>query len=240
VIERLLTEARAHRVALALAALVMVAVPVVLSLARDDGYEARRAIYYRESGDGLVRYIERELPANSVARGTALNVRYPLDRDTVVENTRLEARDDGGVDLIAKSGTPERAENMARLESSLVVDRVKRRYERVARDPELAQAVQDSYAPGVTPAERRRLRRKVQRLIQEISAAVPRLETRGPVTSEAVSGSVDEAVDRLPGDFPPNPGPVAAGLGGLSLALAIFAACVIVLPRRETAPRRGA
>jgi hypothetical protein len=244
--DRLVSYARVHLPGLALLVAVMVGIPVALTLVRPDSYQSRVALYKdgraggERSREELRRYIEGLIPAERVARGTALNVRFPLDSDTVVENTRLELRSDEGIDLIATSGTPDRAAGMARLEGSAVEELARRRSNRAgARYPELPRLITRLGDKGIPAAERRRLEARLQVILARLNASAPRLDVRGVGTTEPVTDSLDKLVDRLPGDFPPNPGPFAAALGGLALALGLFAALALLTPPVVTPPRRG-
>jgi hypothetical protein len=229
---------RRHAALLALVTGLLVGLPVALTLAREDSYESRIAIFLRgeraeneQTATRVQEYIEKLLPEDVVARGTALNVRFPLDKHTVLDNTRLQRRPDGGVDLVVKSGTPRRAAGVARLESSVIADRTAQRRARASRKRNLADTLQTVYGSAST-AERSRARRRLRLLLAEIDREAPILVARGEATSESVTGSVDELVDRLPGEFAPDPGPIAAALAGLLLACGLFVAVALVGPLR--------
>ena len=242
--ERLAAYAREHRLGLALLVAVTVVIPLGLTLARDDGYESRVALYKDGPAGGdqtreeLRRYIQSLVPVASVARGTAINVRYPLDQDTVVENTRFEFRSDAGIDLIATSGTPERAAGMAQLEASLVENlSIRRSGTAGGRYPEIPRLVTRLGDRSTSAAERRRLQARLEVILAELDASAPRLEVRGVVITEPVTGGLDELADSLPGDFSPNPGPFAAALAGLVLGLGLFTALALAGPLRDAASR---
>jgi len=242
--DRLAAYAREHRLGLALLVAVVVLTPVVLTFARDDGYESRVPLYKdgpaggEQTREELRRYIESLVPVERVARGTAINVRFPLDQDTVIENTRFEFRSDEGIDLVATSGTPERAEGVAQLEAQLIEDlSIRRSGTAGGRFPEIPGLVTRLGDRSTSAAERRRLQARLQAILAELDASAPRLEVRGVVATEPVTGGLDELVERLPGDFSPNPGPFAAGLAGLMLALALFTALALARPLRDAAPR---
>jgi hypothetical protein len=245
--ERIVAYARAHRLGVALLVTVMVAIPVTLTLVRENGYQSRVAIYKdgpaggERSREQLRRYIQSMLPTDRVARSAALNAHYPLDRNTVVENTWLEFRSDEGIDLVAESGTPERAAGTARLEGSLVEDLARRRSGSAGgRFPQIPGLVTRLGDRSLTPARRRRLQARLQAILGRLNATAPQLEVRGVDTTEPVTGFADEFVDRLPGDFSPNPGPLAAAVAGLALALGLIAAIALLGSPIETPRRRGA
>jgi hypothetical protein len=243
---RIVAYARAHWLALAVLVAVMVVIPVALSLARDDDYESRVALYKDGPAGGqrtpeqLSQYIDSLIPADRVARSAALNVDFPLDRATVIEDTSLEVRPDEGVDLVVKSGTPDRATEVAQLESSLVENLATRRSGsaggRFPAIPVLVTRLGDRSLPA---ARRRKIQARLDALIAQLHASTPRLEARSAATTEPVSGGIDELVQRLPGDFSPNPGPFAAAIGGLALALGLFTAMALLASPVVTAPRRG-
>jgi hypothetical protein len=123
---------------------------------------------------------------------------------------------------------------VAALESKLIVAVAGRRRDTATRrDRALSRAVEQLSDPGTPAAEQRRLRGRLARLLEVLDRRAPLLTVRGetPSTPE-VTGSVDELVDRLPGEFPPDPGPIAAALAGLLLAGGLFVAVALVGPLR--------
>jgi len=243
---RIVAYAHAHRLGLALLVAVMVAIPVALTLARNDGYESRVALDKDGPAGGerareqLRLYVQSLIPADRVARSTALNVDFPLDRNTVIENTRLELRSDEGIDLVAESGTPDRAAAVARLEASVVEDLARRRSGIAGgRYPAIPVLVKRLGDPTIPAERRRRMEARLNALITRLYASAPGLDVRGVPTTEAVTSGIDELVERLPGDFSPNPGPFAAAVGGLALALGLIAAVALLTPPVVTPPRRG-
>ena len=227
---RIVAYARAHRLRLALLVAVMVAIPVALTLVRDDDYESRIAIHRnvaprtpgQPAAAQLERYIDRLIPREAVSRATALQADFPLSQESVVDNTRLESAPDGGVDLVVTSGSPTRAVSVAVLESKLVVGVAGRRRDNItARNLALTRTVRGLSDPNTSPKERQRLRVRVSTLLARLERRAPLLTTRGAAPSEpVVTGSFDKAVERLPGEFAPDPGPFVAAAAGLALALA--------------------
>ena len=233
---------RGRGVLLALAAGLMIALPVALTLTREDSYESRITIFPNADVQAvdqtttaeLRHYVETLIPVERVARATAFQSDFPLDQETVVDNTRLDAGPADGIDLVVEGGTPSRAISVAALESKLIVDLAGRRRDTLTgRNRALTRAVRQASDPSTPAAERPRLRQRLADLLGELDRRAPLLTVRGgtPSTPE-VSGSVDELVDRLPGDFPPNPGAIAAALAGLLLACGLFAAAALVGPLR--------
>ena len=235
--------ARRRVLLLALVAGVMVGLPVALTLIREDGYESRISIFPNAevhaqnppTPEELRRYVQTLIPVERVARATAFQSAFPLDEDTVVDHTRLDDGPDDGIDLVVESGTPNRAVSVAALESKLIVDLAGRRRDTMTRrDRALSRAVEQVSDPGTPAAVQQRLRRRLARLLEALDRRAPLLTVRGgtPTTPE-VTGSVDEFVDRLPGEFAPDPGPIAAALAGLLLACGLFVAVALVGPLRR-------
>ena len=244
--DRLTAYARKHGIGLALLVAVMVLVPVVLTFVRDDGYESRVPLYKdgpaggEQTREELRRYIESLVPVERVARGTAINVRFPLDQDTVIEKTRFEFRSDEGIDLVATSGTPKRAEGMAQLEAKLIEDlSIRRSGTAGGRFPEIPRLVTRLGDRSTSGAERRRLQVRLQAILAELDASAPRLEVRGVVATEPVTGGLDELVETAARGLLAQPGAVCGRSGGSGAGARPVHGAGARSPLRDAAPRPG-
>ena len=160
-----------------------------------------------------------------------MNVRFPLDRDTVIENTRFEFRSDEGIDLVATSGTPERAEEMAQLEAKLIEDlSIRRSGTAGGRFPEIPRLVTRLGDRSTPAAERRRLQARLQAILAELDASAPRARGPGRGHHRAGHGRARRARRQAARGLLAQPGAVCGGVAGLALALGLFAALALLSP----------
>ncbi len=176
---------RGRGLILGLAAAVMVALPVALTLARDVSYESRIPLVVapasetgqRVSQAEVRRYAETLIPTERVARASAFQASFPLDPDTVVENTRVEGRPRGGVNLVIESDTPMHAQELAELEGKLIEDLSKRRRDRGSDESRrLPDLFKRESNPDLPAAERREARVAIAEVLSRLDRRSPLLE----------------------------------------------------------------
>ena len=219
-LERARRQSLNARIFWVLAALVLVAGPVALTLARDDDHTASVELFPMKVGpyppplspayyeplleDRILRFETR--------RASGLGELSGLFKD--VEVTRTGRRK---VTLSASAGTPFRARRFVNtLSRQLAVATVRELGTRATRD--LREARTTLRRRSRTKAERKLLRRRLPAITRLSRAPVPRFALGAPASTPKLDRWADRLVDGLPGSVPARPSPVWAGLAGLLLA----------------------
>ncbi len=237
--ERLGRLPRRERVLLAAVLLLLTLVPAAIAAARSS--EARvdlkleRASRDASSPVGLPAYVRAMVRGRGlrdhVAAATARSWRDLERHYDDIEVVRGDAGPDAVV-MQVPGGTVRDAQRLA----GIIADKVNidARLQLAARS-DLARTGRRLRRGGLSAARRRQLltQREFARVgLRPFRDDIP-LRVSGPFT-EKPRGTVDRAIDSLPGENPPHRSPVWTGFAGLLLGLAV---CSLWLLARSPAPR---
>jgi hypothetical protein len=235
--EDLLAPLRSSRLALAvwaIAGVVLVVGPIVVTLGRASSFSASLTVFtpaphsassdFALSGTALRKDIEnsdiqaetRSAAGNDVSSFTA----------RVSPSPRVDA---GSYKLTASASTPDRAVRVVNALGSILAFHESAAASAVAT--EVAGSIKDKLDAANPGTDTDELARRL-RAAKEVAKGDPTVVLGERPAPPGLSRWGDKLVDRFPGDFPPRPSPLFAGIAGLVAWLGLTAAWLVVRRRR--------
>jgi hypothetical protein len=213
-------------------ALVMFALPVAFGLARTPEFSASTALYPRAVGPyqpPRAGYYLRALREDTILhRYVRLGVGAP---SSVYRDATFGVRPPRALLVTVKGGSPDDAHRWsAGLALALQSATLRQVQAQATADARWLEAKLS--AGALAGATRRDLARRIAAVKRVAAAPTPRITAGAPPPLPRPARAADKLVDALPGDFPPRPSPLWAGLAGL-LVVALARAFVALVRHPE-------
>lgn len=233
-LERARREPRRRRAAWLVTALVFVAVPLSVNLARESDFETSIEIFPRAVGPypavSDAAYYRAFLDDPGLRARMEVNVGRNVASYKDVTIRRGPRR--GALTVTVTARTPTDAERFANALAAQLAGASGRDVARLAAAD--ADAVRDRLRGRLSTRERAILRRRFRRLERLAEPPRPRAVPGRAAPRPRLTSAADRAVDSLPGSFSGRPNPILAALAGLLVVAIAWATCLVLVP-----PPRG-
>ena len=230
------SESRRRRLGFAVVALMLIVVPVTFNSAREASYSASVELAPR-AVDGYPpvtdpAYYEVFLDDFQLHANMRENVdASPSDYDDATVRPTAGRR----LRLTVTAEVPIRARDIVNELGPQLSEASRRHLERqVAGD--MVKLEERLRSDGTSARERRRLRRRLRRLERLDPLKLQRIGVPARASAPPIRGWADEVADAAPGELPPRPNPVWAGLAGLLVALILWLIGLALFPPGRARP----
>jgi hypothetical protein len=212
-----------HRLAWAVAALLLFAAALVFDLGRASGFSASTTIYPRAVGPYPAEldpaYFRRTLGNSDLQRYMHITAGA---RSWEYLDARFTPRPPFAVLVTVRAATPARARAFSQALARQIVQVSERQIaSQAALDARQLRA--ELAGPGLRPRARRARRRRLAAVLRVRAAPYERFVEGRPPPLPRPTRWADRLADALPGDFPPRPSPLWAGLAGILLVALVWA-----------------